>query len=442
MQQAPQLTYRYREFEIALRKEQESGDSYRAVASTADGEELSETFTIPIDPGELSRAVASIRPAGSLLQRSVPEASLDPVKDIGSRLFDALFQASIGRELSRALRSYRDDGVRVCLVTKQGDGAASVPWEFLYDRRRDDFLVLSTRSPLVRRMVTPGALGPAEPLKPPIRILVAVADVTGRNVEAELETIESLVESRPGVAEIVAKVDAAEISTFAEAVTKTEAHLVHLIAMGADEAARGQRIALLPDIGKRSSKRQASLASGHFATLVSGREHLRCLLISAGHTDLVASAVAQQQMPMTIGQRGDLSDGAAAAFAEGFYAALLGGSSMEAAVTGGRLAIDSKDPGGREWSAPVLYLQTTDGAFLAAEAEPGRRDSLANAERSSREALKDVHERNLEALRAGLAGEEAPSYVLEQIALATRESERLDTEIEAAVPGGANGSRE
>ena len=454
-EQAPQLAYRYRDFTIALRKETvpSRGDPYTAFVTEADGRELKGTFSSPLSPTELSIAVASIRAGGNVLQRSVPEESLDPVKDMGSRLYDALFHGSLGRAFLQALDS-PDEGVRLRLVLEDED-AAALPWEFLYDRRRDDFLVLSTRSPLVRRSVGPAAGQrkgdePAAPLQAPARLLVAVADVTGVwDVDKELDALKgAAAHSGNGEVEVL---ETATASSFEKALLTYKPHLVHLIATGVEEGERGfgpfrQRLAFLAsEKPAASASRQHVLLDGkRLADLFARTDDLRVVILNGCNTDALAGVVASS-VPATAGHRGDITDQAAVAFTEGFYSALLNGLPLEAAVTGGRLAIDSRDPGGREWSAAVMYLQTSDGAFLQATTEGAgktataakARDVLAapperapqegmDREQQSMLSLLKIHQSNLDALNAQrerLAT--PPPFLLEQIDTTTAEIERL-----------------
>jgi hypothetical protein len=444
-EQAPQLAYRYADFTIALQREGRPG-AYTALLTEPDGRTATGTFTNPLSPTELSVAVASIRTGGNVLQRSVPEESLDPVRDMGARLYDALFHGSIGRAFMRALDS-PEAGVRVRLLVTDDD-AAGLPWEFLYDRRRDDFLVLSTRSPLVRRngsrevAAATGSL--LEPLDPPTRVLVAASDVTGTwQVGEELSALQAAAgESSNAELHIV---DNATLTMVDDALATFRPHLVHLLATGIEEGRRGfgpvrQRLALLKEETAGSGPRPHVLIDGkHLAEVLARRDGLRAVVINGCNTDALAQTIAAV-VPATVAHRGDINDHAAIAFAKGFYSALFNGLPLEAAVTGGRLEIDSRDPGGREWSAAVAYLQAPDGTFLrprddsqAATVAPvgavptSEVDAPATSdERAEQSLLLTIHQKNLGALiaqRERLSS--PPSFLLQQIADTTSEIERL-----------------
>jgi hypothetical protein len=251
-----------------------------------------------------------------------------------------------------------------------------------------------------------------------------------------------------------AKVEVLETATpssFEKALRTLEPDLVHLIATGFEEGRRGfgpvrQRLALLAnEATATNATRQHVLLDGkRLAELFARAEHLRVVVVNGCNTDALAGNVAAC-VPATVAHRGDISDEAAVAFAEGFYSSLLNGLPLEAAVTGGRLAIDSRDPGGREWSAAVMYLQTPDGTFLPASTEGDgktvtkaevRAAVVAPAERApgqsvdreqqSQLSLLRLHQSNLDALNAQrerLAT--PPPFLLEQIETTSAEIERL-----------------
>jgi len=119
----------------------------------------------------------------------------------------------------------------------------------------------------------------------------------------------------------------------------------------------------------------------------------------------------------------------------------------EAAATGGRLEIDSRDPGGREWSAAVMYLQTPDGTFLrtreeivptspvqtSGSAPPPAEAPPESVEQQSLLSLLTIHQSNLDALNAQRDRlSSPPSFLLQQIEDTTSEIDRLKGLVTAA----------
>ena len=92
-------------------------------------------------------------------------------------LFDWLIQGQVRSlfDISRTTAKREGKSLRVKLRFDT-PALASLPWEFLYDPRHAEYVVLSTNTPLVRYIELPD---PIEPLTvtPPLRILGLIASV-------------------------------------------------------------------------------------------------------------------------------------------------------------------------------------------------------------------------------------------------------------------------
>jgi len=449
------MTNSYAEFRITLVPDEHADvpvrapRRYRTEALGPNDDEAVSSFANPLAAGEIQAALSSIPGAASSLRRSGPNESLDPVKDLGARLYTALLTGPVERAFARALEA--SDGVRTRIVVPRSDESAqAIPWEFLYDLRRDDFFVLSTRSPLVRS-VPEVASSPLAPIKPPVRILAVASDVTGAwQVAQEFESMRIAAQ----------RSDAAQLRTlsattwyeFVRAIDDFLPHVVHLIATGIDgqpgSGALGQQLAFIADSGEGAAHTQGyALFNGEsLSSSVKRSPDLRLVVLNGCRTDGIAMLLAPA-VPAVIAHRGDITDEGALAFTGGLYPALLSGLPLEAAVTAARLHIDKQIPGGREWCAPVFYLQTHDGTFLASRQDrlgdepsvlpretPSDLTTSGEArERLSLESLVAIHEANLRALREQRAegGEHVPPYVSDQIKSTTSEIERLKRRISA-----------
>lgn len=84
--------------------------------------------------------------------RRIGSPEMEAAKVFGGRLFEALF----GGEVRSAFRSSLDEagrqhaGLRIRLRLADTPALSHLPWEFLYDTARRQFLVLSIETPLVR----------------------------------------------------------------------------------------------------------------------------------------------------------------------------------------------------------------------------------------------------------------------------------------------------
>ena len=388
-------------------------------------------------------------PAGKTLQRSVAAGSLNPVRDLGARLYDALFSGSVGRAFDKTLQVWGAARVRLVLDDEE---AVAIPWEFLYDRRRNDFLVLSTRTPLVRSVHGGDPQRPSLYLDSPVRVLAVASDVTGTwQVDEEIEILHKEL-GDPQLVELRTHT-AVTWEDFYHAFREAEPDVVHLIATGVIQAATAplqeQAVAFLTDSSRSmgQSKGYSLHGSDALAALAASNPRLRLLVLNGCRTDGLAAGLARV-VAGVIGHRGDITDVAALSFTKGLYSALLRGLSLDAAVTAARLRVDSQTPGGREWCAPVLYQRYEGIAFSAPQAPlpemptrlqgkvAPRQDATASRDDRALQKLNSllaIHQTNLDALleRTERLGDATPAYIEQEILTTQREIGRLREEIAA-----------
>jgi hypothetical protein len=453
---ARQPRSRYAEFSITLTAERDQKDPgqtrYRTTALLPDGTAAAEGYFVnPLAPWMVEAALSSVAAAGKSMQRSVATDSLDPVKDLGARLYDALFSSSIERAFYRTVEVEREAHVRLVLSDEE---AMSIPWEFLYDRRRNDFLVLSTRTPLVRSVRRDLPVEPPRALQSPVRVLAAASDVTNSwNVENEWKILEDFATS----ADVsLQKLQGVSWPQFFQAVMEFDPDVVHLLATGLGDQTQlvGQALAFLSEattaIGQRGYL-QVSADDLIRAMSSAPRPHL--VVLNGCRTDGIASALARV-VPAVIGHRGDITDDAALSFTEGLYRALSRGLPLDSAVTKARLQVDSRAPGGREWSAPVLYQQDASAVLfpspersmsahapeaLLGKVAPRQQVTESSDDRSLQKlnSLLAIHQANLDAQleRTQQLGAASPSYLQGEIETTEREIRRLSEQIEASKRG-------
>ena len=78
------------------------------------------------------------------------------VQELGRDLFHALFPEQVKNnfQISRAIARQHDLGVRIKLRVSAPELMA-LPWEYLFDDERGEYLALSTRTPVVRYVPVP-----------------------------------------------------------------------------------------------------------------------------------------------------------------------------------------------------------------------------------------------------------------------------------------------
>ena len=184
-------------------------------------------FTMPFKPREIEQALSSGMQQ-SMQRSGLAGDTLDPVKDLGARLFTALFDSRLQRMYSEALAraDSASRGLRLRLVITCEELAA-LPWEFLFDvSGRQDFISLFVRTPVVRQ--AEAELPPFAPFTPPLRVLFVMADVTGRlEVQTERDRLEAVRKASPGMEMDVDTVENATPQAFIEALRRKPYHVVH-----------------------------------------------------------------------------------------------------------------------------------------------------------------------------------------------------------------------
>ncbi|MGH8573191.1 MAG: hypothetical protein ACREX8_11550 [Gammaproteobacteria bacterium] len=127
-------------------------------------------------PAEFNRQLAAIQDnmlASSTPVRRMATEDEQPVRELGQRLFQALIADDVRVLYEDSKRRARENGGGLRLVLRvRPPELARLPWEFLFDPGRQDYLGLDM--PLVRH---PQVLAPLQPLRvpAPLRILGMVA---------------------------------------------------------------------------------------------------------------------------------------------------------------------------------------------------------------------------------------------------------------------------
>ncbi|MCB0241217.1 MAG: CHAT domain-containing protein, partial [Anaerolineae bacterium] len=133
--------------------------------------------------------IALLRSGGK--RRLAPTKEQREVQDFGQALFDALVTGDVRSLYDVSQTKAGSKGLRIKLRIAD-PGLAALPWEFLYDPRRRDYVCLSSYTPLVRYLELPQ---PPQPLTvaSPLRVLGMIAspsDLLSLDVERERERVE------------------------------------------------------------------------------------------------------------------------------------------------------------------------------------------------------------------------------------------------------------
>lgn len=370
--------------ELTITFQRQDDASYQLQASSALGEMKGQPFRAPFKNEELTLLLEQLADSGNHSMRRLRRNGPEMVMDVGMRLFYALFDGAIGTDSQQLLLQARKEGrsVRFRLVIASPE-LAYLPWEFLYDETRADFLGLSRYSPLIRQWGKRPSSSLAA-IELPLRILVVTADV-----HSQIESLQEGKLLRELQAEfnhvcLVEVVENANRERFFQALNEYSYHILLFIGNGhplslesnQDQPtfSHAQALALMPQEGKplKSQRTWDLLHAKELIEVLRHKKTLRLVHLNGPHTDWLARELTDA-VPATIGIRGAVTETAYQAFSQAFYRALITGQPLERAVTLGRQKMDHHRAGTREWSHVVFYMQSKQGILLpsgASDASP------------------------------------------------------------------------
>jgi hypothetical protein len=416
-----------------------------------DTEPVTGEFTLPVTARDVARAiVTATRLSEQYPARSLPAETADPLKDIGSRLFAALFHGRRRAVYDRCLAKANAaaEGLRLRLVAPGGAARDLdwIPWEFLYDTRRQDFVALSMTSPIIRQG-TPQLQAAPPPISIPARALIVGAGVDpSLGIAEEIKELQAILDPQRDLIRATYVEDATP-EHLLKAIHEEDMHIFHFIGTGIppregapDEVVDGSSLVLMRPPGAPGDEGVAPsqvVAADVLLEALRSKANLRLVLLDACYSQGLASRLTAV-VPAVLGLRGALSHHACEVFVPAVYVALGLGMPIEAAVTAARQQIDRKLTGSREWGLLTLYLQTSDDVVRLNSAEEtvafSEVDVGGDDERKGDKRLRirlNVLKQNLQALeeQQSRIGPDVPDFITEQITGARDEIRRINEEL-------------
>jgi formylglycine-generating enzyme required for sulfatase activity len=315
---------------------------------------------------------AILRSAGR--RRKAPTPEEEAVQGFGRDLFGFLLRDELLSRFRACQQLAHDQqkGVRIKLTVTPPE-LAVLPWEFLYDPARRDYLCLDATTPLVRYPEVPLTLQPL-PVTPPLRILglcVDAADLTRLDVAEEQQRMAQAVEGLRAQRRVeLTWLPGATADDLRRAMHRGPWHILHFIGHGSFDKTREEGTLLLTD----ATGKAAPLYATQLARLLAPQRHsLRLVLLNAcegargGRLDLFSSTAATlvgSGIPAVLAMQYEITDAAAIDFARTFYEALADNLPVDSAVADARNAMTLRNRFSLEWGTPVLYLRAPDGRLF------------------------------------------------------------------------------
>ena len=166
------------------------GEQTYAIVVRSHAGEARQVTTFPLTMEELAtnlRAVENAILRSMDGHHSTPGIHERAVQTFGCILFDFLLPGETRTLYYECLReaTHHDQGVRLKL-SLHAPLLATLPWEFLYDLRKRDFICLDPHTPLVRYTELPQTPPPLA-VAPPLQILGVVADPIDLHARLDVE---------------------------------------------------------------------------------------------------------------------------------------------------------------------------------------------------------------------------------------------------------------
>ncbi len=380
----------YLDFKISV--EHDSAQRYKISANSKEGGQTHVLSDFPYEPSELQQTlkkisdvlqVTGVRAMGRRKKdgsaNEDKELTAEDFEQFGEDLFSFLFPGETLAHLRKVIDTafkIKDQGVRLQLrFAENAADLAAIPWEFLRDAAKRDFIVLDNRTSLVRYIDL--AL-PIEPLSTSgsLKVLGMVSNpLKDLNVEKEKNRIEEAVRELQADGRIqLTWLEGDTVEVLQDAIRNGDWDVFHYIGHGDfDETYQEGTLQLSDGLGgvinlfARSLGRLLRPEKLKLVVLNS------CRGASASNADLFSSTAAtllNDGILATLAMQYPITDSAAIELARTFYSAIADGVSVDYALADGRNMISLKFPESAEWATPVLFMRSSDGRLMAPKPKP------------------------------------------------------------------------
>ena len=375
--------------ELLLSGNQRQG--YYVHALLDPGGRVSEPIKLNRQDPQLLALVARVQ------QRTAKE---DDLHKLGALLFSALCSGQVGLAFYEARAAVRAEGASLRLaLTIEPVELTELPWEFMYDPRLNQHLVLLPEVRFARNMVTPSAVNKLE-TPAPLRVLVGYsspasyngASLWPLNTDGEMQLIQRVLSPLVSAGQLqIYALQARSPADLAAALQTYKPHVFHFI--GHSDVLNGIPLIMLgptrgagvPLYGEKLSSLLNNDPALQLVVLNS------CMSVQANVNRALhglVPAIAAAGVPAVVGWQTSISDASAPQMAARLYQQLASGATVDDAMTATRLSLNV-DPQVEPlaWGLSVLYMRNR-GARIIAEQKKGARMLVIDDERARADLIK------------------------------------------------------
>jgi len=291
-------------------------------------------------------------------------------RDVIVELGRLLFQGFLPGKIEQFYRSSRANAeaqgaplhFRLRVETNE---LAEIPWEFIYDLERDNFLARSAELPFTR-FVPIAMEGQDLPDSTPLRVLTVVSSPTGTKAldsRGELQALKEALKDRIDQNKIVIEnCKNANLEEIRESLRSFKPHIFHFLGHGIFENQTGYVLL------EKKDRTRLAVDDERFREFFSPNSPTKLVVLntckggeaSSGRAfSGMAAQLLRRGMPAVAAMQFSVLDDSAIIFAKEFYRELAVGAEIDVAMNNARKAI-YQEPGfsHREWGTPVLFLRS------------------------------------------------------------------------------------
>ena len=355
-----------------------NGDKYPVIARSSLCGEDSGVLQLPYSSHEeFKRGVNLVYTTLREMRYGHPYAEGEQiVKLFGQELFKSLISENVHilyvRCIERA-KSMKKMGLRLRLHITDPE-LSTVPWEYLYDPDRRDYISFYRSSPIIRYV---DLQQPTEPsrIKLPLKLLCMISsptDLMPLNVKNEKERMQKAL--KPLTERSIMTVewlDNEQTYHDLQSIMRTDTwHIFHFIGHGGWDTQTGEGFLCFSDVLGLSHKVNATKLA---RLLDHQRDTLKLVLLNAcegakaNKEDIFSSIVGglmQNGVLSVIAMQQEISDRAAITFSHHFYSSIADGMPIDTSMSEARTAMHGELRNTLEWGIPVLYMRAPDGVLF------------------------------------------------------------------------------
>jgi hypothetical protein len=364
----------YLDFDLSV--EPAAGGGYDVAVVGSPAGEARAQMAFPYDQLVLKNKIQALQIAllrsGGTRRAATAAEDQEAVQLLGRDLFAALFSGDVANRLdiSRTMARTQGKGVRIKLRFGAPELGA-LPWEYLYDSNKGDYLALGISTPIVRYLPIPQPIMPFE-VAPPLRVLAMASgprDLGVLDSQRERQRLELALDPlrSAGIVELE-WVRGESWQDLQESLWHGPWHIFHFVGHGGFNERLGSGVLYLTGADGNADQ----LSATDLARLLGDHDPLRLALLNScetaqgASTDIfssTAAALVRFGTPAVVAMQFQITDDAAIEFSRVFYSTISQGMPVDSAVAEARKSVALKSHS-YEWGTPVLFMRSPDGRLF------------------------------------------------------------------------------